>query len=337
MSSGLSLRSLEVFVAVAETRSMALAAERLKASPSAISQQMSRLEDTLSAQLVDRSARPIALTTAGNRFLPHALKILDGVSAARSEMMELQLSSLPHLRLAIIDDLDVVLTPELVIKLHQMYPRCHVSARSGRSEVHFRALAEREVDIIVTADTKEHDEALERHPLFQEPLILVSAKGAIDAGEDLMAQLAEIPFVRYSEGMPLGRLIELHLRRVRFIPPRSFAFDSSHSVFATVMKCGGWALTTPVCLLDSAQFCEVLEVACTPFPTVGRGVSLWARRGELAGLPKRLAALSREIVEVGCIAPGQARMPWLGDDFRTLLPEESVNQPDAVSPVAGES
>ena len=78
---------------------MALAAEKLKASPSTVSQHISNLEKNLNTQLVDRSARPITLTTAGRWFLPHAHKILDAVSAVRSEMMDLQLASLPSLNL----------------------------------------------------------------------------------------------------------------------------------------------------------------------------------------------------------------------------------------------
>ncbi|MEL6517018.1 MAG: LysR family transcriptional regulator, partial [Pseudomonadota bacterium] len=58
----ITLWGVEVFAAAAEERSISAAARRLGASPSAISQQLSNLETALGTQLVDRSARPLALT-----------------------------------------------------------------------------------------------------------------------------------------------------------------------------------------------------------------------------------------------------------------------------------
>ncbi|MGI9464092.1 MAG: LysR family transcriptional regulator, partial [Aestuariivirgaceae bacterium] len=110
----LTLRAIEVFIAVIETGTVAAAATRLKASPSTVSQQISNLEATLGTKLLDRSARPIALTPAGVLLQSHAQNILDEIGLARAKLMELQLSSLPRLRLAIIDDLDATLTPDLV-------------------------------------------------------------------------------------------------------------------------------------------------------------------------------------------------------------------------------
>ncbi|MBN35738.1 MAG: hypothetical protein CMM46_13390 [Rhodospirillaceae bacterium] len=61
----LTLRSLRVFVAVEEAGSMALAAGRLGTSASAVTQQVSNLEQVLGARLFDRAVRPIALTDPG--------------------------------------------------------------------------------------------------------------------------------------------------------------------------------------------------------------------------------------------------------------------------------
>lgn len=320
MSAELSFRSLEIFLAVAETRAMAAAARRLRISPSTISQQIAGLEANLGATLIDRSARPIALTAAGQRLLGHAQRILDGVSSARSDMMDLKLSSLPALRLAIIDGLDLLLTPELMRQLHSLYPDCQLSALSGKTEENLRALLEREVDLIVSADAADYPDSLERHPLLKEALIVVAAPGVYDpnAAGDPKARITALPFVRYTASMPLGRLIETHLRRVRLNLPHQRAFESTRSIFATVLEGGGWALTTPICLLDNPDFSSSLEAYRPPFPNTGRTLSLWARRDELSGLPAQLAELSRGILAETCVAPGLAKMPWLGNGLTTL-------------------
>ncbi len=67
-------------------------------------------------------------------------------------MMNLQLASLPSLKFAIMDGLDVVLTPNLMIALGEKFPGCQLTAWSGGSEEHFQALIKRDVDFIVSAD-----------------------------------------------------------------------------------------------------------------------------------------------------------------------------------------
>jgi DNA-binding transcriptional LysR family regulator len=318
MSASLSFRALEIFVAVAETRSMAGAAARLKSSVSNISQQISGLEASMDAGLIDRSARPIALTMAGSRFLVHAHKILDNVTSARSDMMELQLSTLPSLKFAIVDGLDLLLAPDLMLDMHRSYPTCQLSAWSGKTEQNQKSLIEREVDIIVSADAFEHHDALERHPLLREPLILVAAPGVLKEGAVDGETLGEIPYVRFSDELPLGKLITAHLRRVRLDFPNFCAFHSSRSIFSTILKVGGWTITTPICLLDTPGFINQLEIFQPPFPNTGRTVSIWARRGELAGLPERLAEMGREILSRTTIEPGIARAPWLEGGLKVI-------------------
>ena len=72
----LDLRLLRTFLAVAETRSFTLAAERLNSTQSTVSQHLGRLEATVGHSLIDRSSRPIAPTPSGERLLGYARRLL---------------------------------------------------------------------------------------------------------------------------------------------------------------------------------------------------------------------------------------------------------------------
>jgi|SRR6185437_6395909 len=77
-------RLLRAFVAIAETGSFTLAAGRLNMTQSTISQQLARLEDSAGRVLVDRTARPVQVTAAGERLLGYARRILALETEARA-------------------------------------------------------------------------------------------------------------------------------------------------------------------------------------------------------------------------------------------------------------
>jgi DNA-binding transcriptional LysR family regulator len=67
------LRHLRYFVAVAEEKSITVAAKRrLRTAQPSLSRQLRELETEVGAELMTRSARGIELTAAGKVFLDHA-------------------------------------------------------------------------------------------------------------------------------------------------------------------------------------------------------------------------------------------------------------------------
>ena len=77
------LRHLRYFIAVAETGSLTVAAERrLFTSQPSLSRQIRDLEEEVGAELFNRSARGVELTASGKAFLDHARLALSQVDAA---------------------------------------------------------------------------------------------------------------------------------------------------------------------------------------------------------------------------------------------------------------
>ncbi len=302
---------------------MAKAAQRLGASPAAVSQQIANLEAFARTTLLDRSERPIRPTPAGALMLSHARKVLMAVSEAQAQMMELNLSSLPQLRFAIIDDFDASITPHLIDRLHGAFPKTTFSAVSGRSDAMTELFVRREADIAVTGLPPEDSSIYDVYPLLTETFALIVARGVLDGDHATLPQLRRLPFVHHNERMPIGRLVEQHLRRHRFTAERRFSFEASRSIVAMVGLVGGWTLGTPLNILDSARFEATVEVQPSPFTRLTRSVYLTARRGELGTLPLKVAEIIRGILHEA-VLPAAA---GLGDDGLDLLQvtQEAVN------------
>ncbi|MFF3736741.1 LysR family transcriptional regulator [Streptomyces sp. NPDC002566] len=81
-ASGIELRHLRAFTAVARCRSFTRAAEELLITQPALSRTVAQLEAGLGVRLLERSSRGVALTAAGTEFLVHAERTLAAFDAA---------------------------------------------------------------------------------------------------------------------------------------------------------------------------------------------------------------------------------------------------------------
>ncbi len=314
----LTLRAIEIFVAVIEEGSFSTGARRLGASTSSVSQQVTNLEAALGARLIDRAARPLALTPAGYVFQRRALSILDETARAQVELAELELTSLPQLRLSMLEDFDAEVTPEFVVRLSGALPGCNIIAHAAPSHENLAALDSRDVDMVVAADIEAPSDWVEQHPILRDPYILITAKDLLAEGEDAVAQLMTAPMVRYASSQLMGRQIETHLRRLRLAPTRRFEFESNHSLMAAVAKTKGWTIITPLGYLRAPRFHAALDARPLPFKSFTRTLSLHARRDVLGALPSRAAGILRTLITAYCIEPALREMPWLAGQFRVL-------------------
>lgn len=73
------LRTMSVFVAVAEAAGFALAARRLNMSPPAVTRAVTELEGRLGAKLLHRTTRTVQLTEAGARYLADCKRVLSEI------------------------------------------------------------------------------------------------------------------------------------------------------------------------------------------------------------------------------------------------------------------
>lgn len=84
------LTAMNIFIRVTELGSFSKAADEINTSPSYISKQISALEQSLGARLLQRTTRVLSLTEAGESYLHHCRKVAQQLAIAESEIAELQ-------------------------------------------------------------------------------------------------------------------------------------------------------------------------------------------------------------------------------------------------------
>ena len=83
------MNTYDLFVEVVKFKSFSEAAKKLHRSPSAISKQISQLEQKLNTQLIDRTTRSLSVTEAGRIYYEKCLDISARMQDAEAELKEL--------------------------------------------------------------------------------------------------------------------------------------------------------------------------------------------------------------------------------------------------------
>src|SRR5438105_4962507 len=89
----MTLRQVEIFLAIARERSFTRAAQRMRLSQPTLSERMKELEDELGVRLFLRRARQVVLTEAGRVFEPRAARVLATLEDARQSVRDDSLAS----------------------------------------------------------------------------------------------------------------------------------------------------------------------------------------------------------------------------------------------------
>jgi DNA-binding transcriptional LysR family regulator len=121
MARVLDLALLNSFVAVADEGGATAAANRLGLSQSAVSLQMTRLEEQVGASLFRKQGRGNVLTNAGERLLSHARTMLRLSETALAELSAAPLQG--SVRLGTPEDFASVHLPGVLARFGEQYPR----------------------------------------------------------------------------------------------------------------------------------------------------------------------------------------------------------------------
>lgn len=117
----LELDVMRTFVAIAETGNFTTAAEAVFRTPSAVSMQIKKLEDTLRVSLFRRDARSVTLTHHGEILLSYAKRMIALNNEAVSRFIMPEMSGI--VRLGAPDDIGELMLPGILKHLSETWPQ----------------------------------------------------------------------------------------------------------------------------------------------------------------------------------------------------------------------
>ncbi len=202
----LNLERLRVLHAVAAYGSVRGAAEALHVTTSAISQQVSKLEQEVGQRLLERQGRGVRLTDAAELLVRHAGQILSLVEGAEADLEAQRDAVVGRLSLAAFATAARGLGPYALRRLAERHPRLRVELSELEPDEAMPMAARGDLDVVVAQDWFNAPLAvpggLVKSPLCDDVADVVLAAGHRLAGRASvgLAELAGEPWVAWARG-----------------------------------------------------------------------------------------------------------------------------------------
>jgi DNA-binding transcriptional LysR family regulator len=225
------LRDLHILLAVAQSGSMARAAERLAVSQPVVSKVIADLEQVLGVRVLDRDRHGAEPTQYGRALLSRGLAAFDELRQGVKDIEFLLDPTAGELRIGATEPMVAGLVPTIIDRMSRRYPRIlfHVT-RVFTDPQQYRTLRDREVELLIGRLPKPaSDRDLRIDVLFEEPVLVVSGVKSpwAQRRKIKLAELVDEPWVLPQPDNLVGMLAADLFRARGLEPPKNGVVCSS--------------------------------------------------------------------------------------------------------------
>ncbi len=262
---------LRVLREVAYRGSFSGAAEALSYTQSAVSQQIAALEAEAGMTLLERHARGVSLTAAGQMLVGHAEGILARLEAAESALSAIAGLRSGRLRMASFPTAGATLMPLAIATFRSSYPDVEVTLAEGEPEEIVPRLGAGELDLALLYEFAGETllrEGNTRVELLEDPMYLALPSDHELAGRERLRlqDLKGEAWVQTSRSSPCARHVVRSCHAAGFEPRVSFESDDYQTVQGLVAAGVGVALIPELALSVVRE--DVVIRALSPRPPV---------------------------------------------------------------------
>ena len=239
----MTFKQLEVFLAVADTRSFSKGGEVVSLAQSTASQHIRALEDELQARLFDRSASQVSLTEAGRLFYDHADRICRCCSEAIEAVRRFQGLEQATLRVGASTIPAACLIPDLLGRFTAAWPGVRLELQQGDTREVLRLLQDDLVELaVVGGRPTEGPFAFEE--IGDEQIVLVCGPDRVQQQAVKIDDLIELPVITRESGSGTRQAVDSCLLKAG-VDPKGLRIvaqlGSSEAVRRAVLGGGGYA------------------------------------------------------------------------------------------------
>ncbi|SDX39396.1 DNA-binding transcriptional regulator, LysR family [Collimonas sp. OK242] len=267
----LTIRQLQIFLAVAHSGSTTAAAEQVALSQSATSAALNELENLLDCRLFDRVGKRLILNDNGRLLLPQAGQVVDAAKTIEQQFLSPGMAQGGGLQIGSSTTIGSYLLPSMIAAYRQQHSELQVRVTIANTADIVAAVVNFEVDVgLIEGPT--HAADLQVEPWMVDELLIVASPQHPLAGAEKkvgVAQLREAEWLLREPGSGTREAVEQvllpHLHHLR----QSYEFGNSEAIkHATAAGLGVSCLSHAV-VADFLQSGRLVELR-TSLPRLHR-------------------------------------------------------------------
>jgi DNA-binding transcriptional LysR family regulator len=269
----LDVRRLLLLVEVAERGSLTAAADALTITPSAASQQMSRLEADVGQPLLHRLPRGVQLTDAGRALAERGRAIRRELRGAQADLESLARLDRGTLHLGSFPTASASLLPLALTRFSRKHSRIHTSVRSALLAELLELLHAGDIELALLWDyewNRIDEDALEIEHLLDDPTVLVVPANSelLEEPDISLADLAGQEWIIRADNHPVAEVLRRSCRLAGFEPRISYESHDYQEAQAMVAAGLGIAIAPRLALTNRRHDVRLAGFATdVPAPT----------------------------------------------------------------------
>jgi LysR family transcriptional regulator, carnitine catabolism transcriptional activator len=275
-----SISQLRAFAAVAQHGSFRKAANQLKLSQPALSNQIRDLEQTVRISLFHRTTRNVQLTEDGERFLVHVHRALDELESGLLEIRDQVAVKGGRVIFACLSPVACTVLPKVIASFAKRHPGIEIQVFDDFALAVVERVLNREADFGLGPDPGSNDD-LVFSPIIEDCLVaVVPADHAIAAHPVVrLRDLANYPLLTFSSGTYMRAYLERAFDEQGLV--LNPAYDSYHrSTLCGLVEAGLGVAVLPKMVMDmmgntALRTAEIVE------PRLPRQVGIIQRRDQV--------------------------------------------------------
>jgi DNA-binding transcriptional LysR family regulator len=240
------VKRLRVLHEVAKQGSFSAAADALSYTQSAVSQQIAALERETGTLLVERNARGIRMTDAGEALVRHADAILMRLTDAEAELEAIAGLRGGRVRLASFATAGSTFVPHAIATFHERYPDVEISLKEADPEESVPLLKAGQLDVATLFEPHGAGDLtdVEKVHLLEDPMSVVLPQDhpLASKAKVRLKDLEAEAFVQTTASCPCCVIVADHCRSAGFEPYVAFESDDYLTVQGLVAAGVGVAL-----------------------------------------------------------------------------------------------
>ncbi len=250
-------RNLLALLAIAETRNITAAAERLNVTQPTLTKRLQQLESIFDCKLVERLPRGVKLTRFGERLLPHAQRIGHEYLHAFEEIRLVKSHHLDELRVGAGPLFHMRYLGPALSQLREEFPDTALQLMAGNNPQNLPKLRDGHLDVVfgITEALDDTDSiAFERLTTVEHGLILSSRHSMARRNTIKVHEVGNAPWVVYNDSLESEHLMPAYFSSQGLPIPKIALLTNSFALGLQMVAEGDYVMSMPVqleAILDS--------------------------------------------------------------------------------------